>query len=225
MEYNDACCSETEFKRRLVMQHHRFHWVQAGVAGLLAMLALSGCSRSASTVMTPLPSMPPPTATLALAPMASPTPTLPATARIAASATLEATEDLLLTETLQARPVTATQTPVVVTQTPGSATQASVTVACAGAPPTRLRIDSYAYVNPEPPLPNNLRSEAGENNSLIGDIQPGQAMKILEGPKCADGWSWWKVRTLETDLEGWTAEGDGQSYWLVPCSSPNECKP
>jgi hypothetical protein len=88
-----------------------------------------------------------------------------------------------------------------------------------------LRVGLFAYVNPEPPLPNNLRSAAGENNELIGYIEPGQAMEILLGPECADGWIWWKVNTLETDLTGWTAEGDGQSYWLIPCASQEKCGP
>jgi hypothetical protein len=116
--------------------------------------------------------------------------------------------------------------PVAATATPGTATQtATLTAQCPGAPATRLNVGSFAYVNPEPPLPNNLRSKPGENNELIGYIEPGQAMKILEGPECADGWLWWKVRTLETDLTGWTAEGDGQGYWLIPCSSQEQCKP
>ena len=96
---------------------------------------------------------------------------------------------------------------------------------CANTPPTRLRVDQFAYINPEPPLPNNLRREAGKNQPVTGEIQPGQAMKILEGPKCVDGWVWWKVRTLETELLGWTAEGDGQNYWLIPCSTRKECAP
>jgi hypothetical protein len=98
-------------------------------------------------------------------------------------------------------------------------------ISCGDALPTRLRIGASAYVNPEPPLPNNLRSGAGQDNALLGDIQPGQAMKILEGPKCADGGFWWKVQTLGTNLEGWTAEGNEQDYWLIPCASENECGP
>jgi hypothetical protein len=107
----------------------------------------------------------------------------------------------------------------------GSTTPESASLPCLNAPPTRLRIDLFAYVNPDPPLPNNLRRDAGADNALIGEIQPGQAMKILEGPKCADGWVWWKVRTVETELEGWTPEGDQQNYWLIPCSSRRECGP
>lgn len=101
----------------------------------------------------------------------------------------------------------------------------SVTVPCINGLPTRLLVGAFAYVNPEPPLPNNLRSDAGKNHSLIGEIQPGQALKILDGPQCADGWVWWKVLTIESELVGWTAEGDQQNYWLIPCKSQGECGP
>lgn len=106
-----------------------------------------------------------------------------------------------------------------------AAAPGSATVPCVNGLPTRLRVGAYAYVNPDPPLPNNLRRDAGKNSSLIGDIQPGQAMKILDGPTCADGWVWWNVRTLEPELEGWTAEGDRQNYWLIPCESRSKCGP
>jgi hypothetical protein len=86
-----------------------------------------------------------------------------------------------------------------------------------------LQVNSYAYVNPDPPLPNNLRSEADPNSELLGEIQPRQAMKILAGPKCVDGWQWWNVIPSNSDLNGWTAEGDEQTYWLIPCASEKEC--
>ena len=107
----------------------------------------------------------------------------------------------------------------------GPAEQVSEDMPCVGAPPTRLRVDGFAYVEPEPPLPNNVRRDAGKDNPLVGEIEAGGAMRVLEGPKCADGWVWWRVQALETDVEGWTAEGDPQSYWLVPCESRSACKP
>jgi hypothetical protein len=104
-------------------------------------------------------------------------------------------------------------------------TQAATNVPCVDSPPTRLRVGLFAYVNPDPPLPNNIRSEAGKDQALTGEVLPGRAMEILDGPKCADGWVWWQVRTLETELVGWTAEGDHESYWLVPCASREACAP
>ena len=41
-------------------------------------------------------------------------------------------------------------------------------------------------------------------------------MEILDGPQCVDNWTWWKVREPSTGLTGWTVEGDGSQYWLVP---------
>jgi hypothetical protein len=97
--------------------------------------------------------------------------------------------------------------------------------ACLNPLPTRLEAGGFAYVDPDPPLPNNLRRDAGKDQPLIGEIQPGQAMRILEGPECADGWVWWRVRTFEPELTGWTAEGNGEEYWLIPCESRSECRP
>ena len=106
-----------------------------------------------------------------------------------------------------------------------TAAQPGPTAPCVNAPPTRLSVNAFAYVNPDPPLPNNLRAEPGTAHELIGAVQPGQAVEIVEGPQCADAWVWWKVRTLTGGLVGWTPEGDQQSYWLVPCTSQSECGP
>jgi hypothetical protein len=96
---------------------------------------------------------------------------------------------------------------------------------CVNALPERLHVNGFAYLDPDPPIPNNLRREAGKGNDLVGEIQPGETMKILEGPQCADGWVWWKVRTFGSELTGWTAEGSLEEYWLVPCPSRKECGP
>jgi hypothetical protein len=192
------------------MYHQRIHWIQAGAAVLLFM-TLPACTRSASTAMTPLPSAPPPTPTSVQETLLLPT-TEPATEP--ATLTKEASQP--------AATVSPTEAPLAETATATKATIATE-VTCGSALPSRLRLGSYAYVNPDPPLPNNLRSEAGQSNDLVGDIQPGQAMKILDGPKCVDGWLWWKVRPADSNLTGWTAEGDEQAYWLVPCASEEEC--
>ncbi|MBN2119007.1 MAG: SH3 domain-containing protein [Anaerolineales bacterium] len=196
-------------EKRLVMHPQRYHWIQAAAAVLLV-LTLPACTRSANTVMTPLPSAPPPTPTGIATTEPPPAP-----------ATSTATAAGIATSRSSVTPSPAESQPVkTATVTQGSTATA---VTCGNALPSRLRVEAYAYVNPDPPLPNNLRSEAGQANTLLGEIQPGQAMKILDGPKCVDGGFWWKVSPLETDQVGWTAEGDDQNYWLIPCSSEKEC--
>jgi hypothetical protein len=66
----------------------------------------------------------------------------------------------------------------------------------------------------DPPLPNKIRSQPGTSGELIGQVQPGENVLIVDGPQCADGYTWWFVRSLE-GMEGWTVEGDAEGYWLV----------
>lgn len=87
---------------------------------------------------------------------------------------------------------------------------------CQGDYPTHLTLYDHATVNPDPPVPNRVRAEPNQGAKILGEIQPGQGMTIIEGPVCTDGWIWWKVQADHTNLIGWTAEGDGDSYWLLP---------
>jgi len=88
--------------------------------------------------------------------------------------------------------------------------------ACHDAPLSRLRIGMRAYVSFDPPLANRVRVEAGTHAQIIGYIDPGEEIAVIEGPACADGWVWWRVRSAATGLTGWTAEGDENDYWLIP---------
>jgi hypothetical protein len=45
--------------------------------------------------------------------------------------------------------------------------------------------------------------------------QPGTLLEIIDGPWCSQGWLVWKVR-MPDGLEGFTPEGDGNTYWLWP---------
>ena len=94
---------------------------------------------------------------------------------------------------------------------------------CPGTLPSRLRVGEYAYVSLNPPLANRVRRGAGKDYEIIGEIQPGKVIEILDGPKCSNNWTWWNVRDITTDIIGWTAEGDSEGYWLIPCKTKNDC--
>jgi hypothetical protein len=85
---------------------------------------------------------------------------------------------------------------------------------CSGAPPITLQIGDWVQVSLDPPMPNTIRSEPGSAGKNIGKVEPGENVLVLEGPRCANGFTWWKVRSL-TGLEGWSAEGDASGYWYV----------
>jgi hypothetical protein len=95
---------------------------------------------------------------------------------------------------------------------------------CPKPAPTRLKIGEYAYVSTDPPLSyNNVREAPGINQTIIGKIEPGRTVELLEGPVCNNSLRWWKVRVSDTTFEGWTPEGDHKRFWLVPCESKEDC--
>jgi hypothetical protein len=80
--------------------------------------------------------------------------------------------------------------------------------------------------------PNRVRSEGSQSADQVGVLYPGTVVDLIEGPVCADGLVYWKVRgtiypadpnstTVPPDL-GWTAEGswsatnESPEYWLEP---------
>jgi hypothetical protein len=88
-----------------------------------------------------------------------------------------------------------------------------------------LEVGIYAYISLVPPLPNRVRAGAGKANAYLGQIQPGAGVRIIDGPLCADGFSWWLVEAVEGRLRGWTVEGRKSEQWVVPCPNPTvACK-
>jgi hypothetical protein len=96
------------------------------------------------------------------------------------------------------------------TPTPGIITSSGGNDGCQ--PTRRVNVGSYVSVNP--PSANNVRSEARLDALVSGKFAPGSLVQITDGPICADGFRWWYVSN--DVLSGWTAEGDGTDYWLVP---------
>lgn len=80
---------------------------------------------------------------------------------------------------------------------------------------SRLYVGDKAFVTFEGG-PNGIRygNDLHEDN-IIGYAQPGETLEILEGPFCSYGWIVWFVQT-EEGLEGYTPEGSGEKYWLLP---------
>ena len=81
---------------------------------------------------------------------------------------------------------------------------------------SQLQVGMQAQIALDPPLPNRVREKPSTTANIAGFIDPGGKVEILEGPACDEGWIWWKVRDLDTNLEGWTAEGDVNGYWVIP---------
>jgi Tol biopolymer transport system component len=87
---------------------------------------------------------------------------------------------------------------------------------CPGGLDSRLDIGRQAQVTSDPPTPNNIREAPTKNSRLLGQIQPGEKVDILEGPVCDNGLIWWQIQSTTSGLKGYTLEGDLKNYWLVP---------
>jgi hypothetical protein len=117
---------------------------------------------------------------------------------------------------------TATEEPVTqITTQPTETSSPSATPSSWDACPgydyfSQLQVDMQAQIALEPSEPNRVRAEPSTSSNISGLIYPGARVEILEGPACEEGWIWWRVREIETELEGWTAEGDADNYWVIP---------
>ncbi len=81
--------------------------------------------------------------------------------------------------------------------------------------PPRLIAGNQGRVAPG--TPNALRSQPSKNNqisAILGAIPGKGVFTVLNGPSCADGYSWWQVNYQ--GLTGWTPEGEKGVYWLEP---------
>lgn len=67
-------------------------------------------------------------------------------------------------------------------------------------------------------IPNNVRSEPGRGNELLGELPPATEFIVREGPFCnpLERLIWWRVEASTPALSGWTAEGQGTDYWRGP---------
>jgi len=107
-----------------------------------------------------------------------------------------------------------------------SSTTRSTWIACSDAPPSRLHIGDSASVSYEPDLPNRLRTIPDmQDGDVVGRLDPGRTVSILEGPRCNDGMVWWRIETQGFALRGWTSEGDTRDYWLIPQELPPTDQP
>jgi len=123
------------------------------------------------------------------------------------------------TRTMPPPTITPTITrPVQVTITPSLSPSPSATksgMVCPNTYPTNLKVGIRVYASLYPNLPNRIRQEPNTKSTIIGQIKPGEEADTVDGPACSEGWIWWKIK-MPSGLTGWTAEGDGKDYWILP---------
>ena len=96
----------------------------------------------------------------------------------------------------------------------------SLTNSCPGKSSV-LMANIHAYISLNPPLPNRIHAAASLSSNYLGQIEPGRGLRLIDGPLCADGYSWWLVEANQSGLRGWTVEGKLSEQWIVPCPNPS----
>ena len=82
-------------------------------------------------------------------------------------------------------------------------------------PASRLHVGDRAFVTIGGG-PNAVRFGADVHyDNVIGYAEEGEGVLIADGPYCFSGWIVWEVDT-DGGLHGYTPEGDGNEYWLLP---------
>ncbi len=88
---------------------------------------------------------------------------------------------------------------------------------CPGSPsPSQITVGIQAFVT-EGGVANRLRDKPSKREgTIIGYMAPGSPFIVVGGPVCDpdDLIRWWQVNF--NGLEAWTAEGEGQEYYLAP---------
>lgn len=62
----------------------------------------------------------------------------------------------------------------------------------------------------------SVRATPGSDATLLTRIGPNTQMTVLAGPQSASGLNWYQVRSDDGTVEGWVAEGDGETRWVSP---------
>jgi hypothetical protein len=98
---------------------------------------------------------------------------------------------------------------------PAPTEEADEPVICDPALPPRLQKFEIARVTEGDP--NNVRREPVRNAEKVGELPGGSEFRVLDGPRCADGLTWWNVQSIEdSNVTGWTVEGMDGDYFLEP---------
>ncbi|MDX2162445.1 MAG: SH3 domain-containing protein [bacterium] len=86
---------------------------------------------------------------------------------------------------------------------------------CEGvAVPPRLTVNGIGRVTPG--LPNNIRQQPNTSATVIGRIPGEGVFRVINGPLCSGGFTWWQVDY--EGAQGYTVEASGSDYYAEPAS-------
>lgn len=109
------------------------------------------------------------------------------------------------------------------TATPPQAATATSTDATEETSPTAPAADTIAvggYVRVAADAGLSFRQNPSTSGALIQVLDSGTTLEVIGGPREADGYTWWQLRTLDDGNEGWSAAGTADDVFLEPSAAP-----
>jgi hypothetical protein len=83
--------------------------------------------------------------------------------------------------------------------------------------PLSMNVGSRAAVRYFDGVPRRLRSAPNTGAPIVAELLDGIALEVLAAPPtCSEGYNWWNVRVVTTNLTGWIAEGRPGGYNIEP---------
>jgi hypothetical protein len=90
--------------------------------------------------------------------------------------------------------------------------QKSIRSVICGQLPSRLTVSTHARVAFTDGADMRIRQKPGLSQNIIERVPEGTRFLVLDGPKCIDDISWWKIDIKD----GWVAEYVGNTYLIEP---------
>ncbi len=78
------------------------------------------------------------------------------------------------------------------------------------------RVGDRVRVTMDPGQQLSVRALPGTDAPLITRVDAGDEFTVVAGPQSADGFIWYQIRSDDGSVEGWAADGDGETRWLSP---------
>lgn len=78
--------------------------------------------------------------------------------------------------------------------------------------------DTVEIANSYPAFGYHVLSGPYADREPVGDVSPGERVLIINGPSCSNRWIWWLIYVEGAEISGWFAEGDSNTFWLLPVS-------
>ena len=82
--------------------------------------------------------------------------------------------------------------------------------------PTRLKVGDRVEVGLDPDVPSRIRQTPSTESPVLGQMDPGERGRIIEGPACGGTYTWWRIAPDGESPNGWVAEGEPLLPWLLP---------